>query len=107
MQKEIIAQLPIFMGLSEKEIAEIASNVPFAQQLQTNGRTQVGLSLNIPIFNGMQTKYRVKMTELGIDNQQLNIENTSKKLKKEIARLQKLVDSYEERLKQIHVLSEV
>ena len=60
------------------------ANTPLSQQLQTNGRTQVGLSLNIPIFNGMQTKYRVKMTELGIDNQQINIENTSKKLKKEI-----------------------
>ena len=60
------------------------ANVPLSQQLQTNGRTQLGLSLNIPIFNGMQTKYRVKMTELGIDNQQLNIENTSKQLKKEI-----------------------
>ena len=59
-------------------------NVPFSEQIKTNGRTQVGVSLNIPIFNGMQTKYRVKMTELGIDNQQLNIENTSKKLKKEI-----------------------
>lgn len=61
-----------------------SANIPFSQQLKTNGRTQVGVSLNIPIFNGMQTKYRVKMTELGIDNQQLNIENTSKKLKKEI-----------------------
>lgn len=60
------------------------ANIPFPQQLQTNGRTQLGLSLNIPIFNSMQTKYRVKMTELGIENQQLNIENTSKKLKKEI-----------------------
>ena len=60
------------------------ANTPIPQQLQTNGRTQLGLSLNIPIFNGMQTKYRVKMTELGIDNQQLNIENTSKQLKKEI-----------------------
>ncbi|MCR5014774.1 MAG: TolC family protein [Bacteroidales bacterium] len=59
-------------------------NIPFSQQLQTNGRTQLGVSLNIPIFNGMQTKYRVKMTELGIENQKLNIENTSKKLKKEI-----------------------
>ena len=58
--------------------------MPFSEQIKTNGRTQVGVSLNIPIFNGMQTKYRVKMTELGIDNQQLNIENTSKKLKKEI-----------------------
>ena len=60
------------------------ANIPLSQQLKTNGRTQLGLSLNIPIFNGMQTKYRVKMTELGIENQQLNIENTSKKLKKEI-----------------------
>ncbi len=61
-----------------------SANIPFSQQLQTNGRTQLGLSLNIPIFNSMQTKYRVKMTELGIENQQLNIENTSKKSKKEI-----------------------
>ena len=60
------------------------ANTPIQQQLQTNGRTQLGLSLNIPIFNGMQTKYRVKMTELGIENQQVNIESTSKKLKKEI-----------------------
>ena len=60
------------------------ANIPLSQQLQTNGRTQLGLSLNIPIFNGMQTKYRVKMTELNIDNQQLNIENTGKKLKMEI-----------------------
>ena len=60
------------------------ANTPIPQQLQTNGRTQLGLSLNIPIFNGMKTKYRVKMTELGIENQQINIENTSKKLKKEI-----------------------
>ena len=60
------------------------ANIPFSQQLKTNGRTQLGFSLNIPIFNSMQTKYRVKMTELGIENQQLNIENTSKQLKKEI-----------------------
>lgn len=60
------------------------ANIPFSQQLKTNGRTQLGMSLNIPIFNSMQTKYRVKMTELGIENQRLNIENTSKKLKKEI-----------------------
>ena len=60
------------------------ANIPLSQQLKTNGRTQLGLSLNIPIFNSMQTKYRVKMTELGIENQRLNIENTGKKLKKEI-----------------------
>lgn len=61
-----------------------SQNMPLGQQLQRNGRTQLGVSLNIPIFNGMQTKYRVKMTELGIDNQRLSIANTEKKLKKEV-----------------------
>ena len=54
------------------------ANTPIPQQLQTNGRTQLGLSLNIPIFNGMQTKYRVKMTELGIDNQQPSTSRSSR-----------------------------
>lgn len=61
-----------------------SQNKPLGQQLKTNGRTQLGLSLNIPIFNAMQTKYRVKMTELGIDNYRLDISNTAKKLKKEV-----------------------
>jgi outer membrane protein len=32
----------------------------------------------------MKTKYRVKMTELSIDDQQLTLENTAKTLRKEI-----------------------
>ena len=47
-------------------------------------RAQLGFSLNIPIFNGMKTKYRVKMTELSIADQQLDLENTEKTLCKEI-----------------------
>lgn len=37
MQKEIIAQLPIFMGLSDKEVSEIATRVPFAQHHHKKG----------------------------------------------------------------------
>ena len=59
-------------------------NTPFDEQLKRNSRAQMGLSLNIPIFNGMKTKYRVKMTELSIDEQQLDLENTEKSLRKEI-----------------------
>lgn len=59
-------------------------NTPVDEQLKRNSRAQLGVSLNIPIFNGMRTKYRVKMTELSIDDQQLNLENTEKSLRKEI-----------------------
>ena len=59
-------------------------NTPFNEQLKRNGRAQLGFALNIPIFNGMKTKYRVKMTELSIADQQLDLENTEKALRKEI-----------------------
>ena len=59
-------------------------NTPLDEQLKRNSRAQLGISLNIPIFNGMKTKYRVKMTELSIDDQQLELENTEKTLRKEI-----------------------
>ena len=59
-------------------------NTPVGEQLKRNSRAQLGVSLNIPIFNGMKTKYRVKMTELSIADQQLSLENTEKTLRKEI-----------------------
>ena len=59
-------------------------NTPVGEQLKRNSRAQLGVSLNIPIFNGMKTKYRVKMTELSITDQQLNLENAEKTLRKEI-----------------------
>ena len=59
-------------------------NTPVNEQLKRNSRTQLGVSLNIPIFNGMKTKYRVKMTELSIADEELNLENTEKTLRKEI-----------------------
>ena len=59
-------------------------NTSVDEQLKRNSRAQLGVSLNIPIFNGMKTKYRVKMTELSIDDQQLDLENTEKTLRKEI-----------------------
>ena len=59
-------------------------NTPVNEQLKRNSRAQLGISLNIPIFNGMRTKYRVKMTEISIADQQLSLENTEKTLRKEI-----------------------
>ena len=57
---------------------------PFGDQLNNNGRTSIGLRLSVPIFNAMQTKYKVEMTKLSIENQQLAINTAQKELKKEI-----------------------
>ena len=59
-------------------------NLPFGEQLNNNGRTSVGVRLSVPIFNAMQTKYRVEMTKLSIENQELAISNAKKDLKKDI-----------------------
>lgn len=59
-------------------------NIPLPDQIKMNSRAQLGFLLNIPIFNRMQTRYRVKMAEVNIENHTLEIENQSKALKKEI-----------------------
>lgn len=59
-------------------------NEPFSDQMSTNGRTQLGVRLSVPIFNAMQTKYKVKETKLSIQNQELAINSAKKELKKEI-----------------------
>ena len=58
--------------------------LPIADQFNNNGRTSIGVRLNVPIFNAMQTKYKVEMTKLSIENQELAISNTQKDLKKDI-----------------------
>lgn len=57
---------------------------PFGDQLNNNGRTSLGVRLSVPIFNAMQTKYRVEMSKLSIENQELAISQAQKDLKKEI-----------------------
>ena len=58
--------------------------LPFADQFNNNGRTSIGVRLNVPVFNAMQTKYKVEMSKLSIENQELVISNTQKELKKDI-----------------------
>ena len=56
----------------------------FSDQLSQNGRKTIGFSLSIPIFNRFQIRNGLKSTRLGIQNQQLAIENSKKVLFKEI-----------------------
>lgn len=79
--------LSLFAGYSTGYYNYFSSsreNLPFGDQLSNNGRTSFGVRLNVPIFNAMQTKYRVEMTKLNIENQELNIANARKELRKDI-----------------------
>ncbi|MBR6439349.1 MAG: TolC family protein [Bacteroidales bacterium] len=79
--------LRLFAGYSNSYYRYLSSgyeNESFSKQIENNGRTQIGVSLSVPIFNAFQTKYRVKMSKLSIQNQELEISNTAKELKKEI-----------------------
>lgn len=58
--------------------------LPFSDQFSNNGRTSIGVRLNVPIFNAMQTKYNVEITKLSIENQELAISQAQKDLKKDI-----------------------
>ena len=79
--------LSLFAGYSTGYYNYFSSEretLPFADQLSNNGRTSLGVRLSVPIFNAMQTKYRVEITKLSIENQELAISNTQKELKKDI-----------------------
>ena len=79
--------LSLFAGYSTgyyNYFSQERENLPFADQFSNNGRTSFGLRLSVPIFNAMQTRYRVEQTKLSIDNQELAITSAKKELKKEI-----------------------
>ena len=59
-------------------------NEAFGSQFKNNSGEYIGLSLTIPIFNRFAVRNQVKNARLNINNQQLTLENTKKKLYKEI-----------------------
>jgi outer membrane protein len=59
-------------------------NRSFSDQLKNNAGEQIGLSLNIPIFNRFSVKNQVRNARFNIENQQLALENSKKSLYKEI-----------------------
>jgi outer membrane protein len=66
-----------------KELAEIP-NQPFGIQFKNNARESLGISLYIPIFDKLSTCYNVKQQRVNIKMQELQFEETKRKLIKEI-----------------------
>jgi outer membrane protein len=60
------------------------SNTPFFDQIKSNWRSYVGLSVNIPIFDKLETKSNVKLSKISVQQQEIKIENAKKNLFKDI-----------------------
>ena len=56
----------------------------FGEQLRDNFSPYVGVSLNIPIFDRLETRNNVRMAKLQLESQQIQAENVKKELYKEI-----------------------
>ncbi len=58
----------------------------FARQLDFNFRQSVGISINVPIFNGGQAKTAWQRSKLNYQNQQVQVERDNQTLKQDIYR---------------------
>jgi outer membrane protein len=58
----------------------------FTRQLDFNFRQSIGLSLNVPIFNGGQTRTAWQRSKLNYQNQQVQVERDNQTLKQDIYR---------------------
>jgi len=56
----------------------------FGEQLRDNFSPYVGISLNVPIFDRLETRNNVRMAKLQLESQQIQAENVKKTLYKEI-----------------------
>jgi len=61
-----------------------SDNAAFGKQLSENLTGNVALNLSIPIYNRMQTPTQVKQKRLNIESAEVKLEQTKKKLQKEI-----------------------
>jgi outer membrane protein len=59
-------------------------NKPFFDQIKDNASTSVGFYLNIPIFNGLQTRSGVNSSKLYLEQAKLQVDQAKKDLFKEI-----------------------
>ena len=59
-------------------------NESFGRQLRNNFSQYIGLSLNIPIFNRLETRNSIRTARLNRETQQLQLDNVKKNLYKEI-----------------------
>jgi len=68
----------------KKDISEISVNKPFGDQFKNHAKESLGVSLFIPIFDKLSTHYNVKQQRINVMAQELQLEETKRRLIKEI-----------------------
>lgn len=82
VQSDFYPQLSLNGSLGTNYYSTI--NRTFRQQIDDNFNKYVGLSLNVPIFNRLSTRNRVRTARLQRENYALQLDNAKKTLYKEI-----------------------
>ncbi|UBM60902.1 TolC family protein [Marinilongibacter aquaticus] len=62
----------------------IASNIPYFDQLNNNKNLNVGISLQIPIFNGFNRKYQIQSAKIQEMQSQVSTQNTKLTIRQNI-----------------------
>jgi outer membrane protein len=74
-----------YYNLYNNKYTDINGNdIAFGDQLKNNGRSSLGITLGIPIFNRFQVKNGVSNAELQIQDYQYRLQTSSNTLRKEI-----------------------
>ncbi len=66
------------------DLMPVQETYPFWDQLNDNINYGLGISLSIPIFNGLRTNTAVSNAKLNLDNSKLSLQNARNQLYKEI-----------------------
>jgi outer membrane protein len=74
-----------YYNLYNNQYKDINKNsISFGDQLSNNQRKGLGLQMNIPIFNRLQTKLQVSNAEIQMMNTKLELEGTKKVLRQDL-----------------------
>lgn len=70
--------------ITQPGFTTVTSAVPFSSQFDNNLRHSVFLNLNVPLFNGWQTRYNINQAKINLESQRLNEYNAELTLKQNV-----------------------
>ncbi|MDY0199384.1 MAG: TolC family protein [Tenuifilaceae bacterium] len=71
-------------GAQKSLTANTGVNNPFWDQIKDNANTNIGLSISVPIFNGLQVKTSISNAHISLENARYNLELEKNMLFKDI-----------------------
>jgi outer membrane protein len=61
-----------------------SEKIGYTTQLKNNIFTNIGVGIRIPVFNGMQTRNRIKLAEIELKAQDITVDETKRQLRQEV-----------------------